>query len=79
MPHLLMCVHVVHIATTGLLNVNVLSLSSEFMLNLLSSVVENLKEFERYLDVLNLNTRYSYGMTFPCQILASVNRYQVIQ
>jgi hypothetical protein len=70
---------VVHIATTGLLNVNALSLASEFMLNLLSSVVENLKEFERNLDVLSLNTRHLYGVTFPCQILTSVNRYQVIQ
>jgi len=72
-------VHVVHIATTGLLSVNVLSLASEFVLNLLSSVVENLKEFERNLDVINLNTRHLYGMTFPCQILTSVSKYQVIQ
>ena len=69
----------VHIATAGLLSVNVLSLASEFMLILPSSVVENLKEFERNLDVLNLNTRHLYGMTFPCQILTSVDRYQVIQ
>jgi len=69
----------IHIHTTGRLSVNVLSLASEFMLNLLSSVVENMKEFERKIDVLNLNTRHSYGMTFPCQILTSVNRYQVIQ
>jgi len=69
---------VVHIATTVLLSVNILSLASEFMLNLLSYVVENLKEYERYLDVLNLKARHFYGMTFPCQILTSVSRYQVI-
>jgi hypothetical protein len=56
---------VVHIATTGLLSVNALSLASEFMLSLLSSVVENLKEFERNLDVLNLNTRHSYDLPMP--------------
>ena len=55
----------VHIATTGLLSVNALSLASEFMLSLLSSVVENLKEFERNLDVLNLNTRHSYDLPMP--------------
>jgi hypothetical protein len=70
---------VVHIATTVLLSVNALSLASEFMLNLLSYVVENLKEFERYLDVLSLNARHLYGMNFLCQILTSVSRYQVIQ
>lgn len=77
MLHLLMWVYVVHIATTGLLSINVLPLASEFMLSLLSSVVENLKEFERNLDVLHLNTSYSYDL--PMHILTSFSMYQVIQ
>lgn len=55
----------VHIATNGLLSINVLSLAREFVLSLLSSVVENLEEFERNLDLLNLNTRHSYDLPMP--------------
>jgi hypothetical protein len=56
--------------TTGLLNVNVLSLASEFILNLPSSVVENLKEFERNLDVFTLNSRHSYDLPMPSSDLS---------
>lgn len=72
-----MWVYVVHITTTGLLSINVLSLASEFMLSLLSSVVENLNEFERNLGVLHLNTCYSYDL--PMHIMTSFSIYQAIQ
>jgi hypothetical protein len=72
-----MWVYVVHIATTGLLSISVLSLASEFMLSLQSSFVENLKEFERNLGVLCLNMSYSYDLLM--HIMTSFIFYQAIQ
>jgi hypothetical protein len=56
---------VIHAVTTELLRANILSLASEFILELLSSVVENLKEFQRNLDVRSLNTRHKYDFPGP--------------
>jgi hypothetical protein len=44
---------------------NLLPLASEFILCLLSYVVENLDKFKRNTDVHNLNTRRKYDLHIP--------------
>jgi hypothetical protein len=44
---------------------NILPLESEFILCLLSFVVENLDRFKRNTDVHNLNTRRKYDLRMP--------------
>jgi hypothetical protein len=44
---------------------NILPFASEFILCLLSFVVENLDKFQRYTDVHNVNTRRKYDLHMP--------------
>jgi hypothetical protein len=44
---------------------NILSLSSEFLLSLLSFVVDNIETFQTNSDIHNISTRYRYNLYVP--------------